>query len=73
MNYDEKADCVKSIDESINVNQLKDLFNENQVTKIENLYNEAGDHQSVVFHLSNGKITKIGGISDEDVIYIEIS
>lgn len=73
MLYNEKADCVKSIDESINVNQLKDLFNENQVTKIENLYNDTGDHQSVVFHLSNGKIIKIGGLSDEDVIYIEIS
>lgn len=67
-----KEPVDKSIREVVNSNELKNLLNENQVIKVENGFSASGDHNSIDFHLSNGKIIKIEGFSDDDIIYVEI-
>jgi hypothetical protein len=62
----------KPVKEVISSTIVKDLFNENQVIKVENGFSTSGDHHSIDFHLSNGKIIKIEGVSDDDIIYVEI-
>jgi len=54
-------------------NDIKYILNENQVLKVEQLHNNTGELNMIVLHLSNGKSIKIGGFSEEDVIYAEIS
>lgn len=48
-------------------------MNENQVIRVESLYNENNDLNMIVIHLSNGKSVEIGGFSEDDIIYAEIS
>lgn len=62
----------QQVKEVISSTIIKDLFNENQVIKVENGFSASGDHNSIDFHLSNGKIIKIEGFSDDDIIYVEI-
>lgn len=67
-------DCnKKSINEVVSSNEIKNLLNENQVIKVENGFSASGDYHSIDFHLSNGKVIKIEGFSDDDIIYVEVS
>jgi len=54
-------------------NDIKDALNENQVIRVEQIHTNIGELNMLVLHLSNGKSIKIGGFSEEDVIYAEIS
>ena len=62
----------RSLSESSN-NAIKDALNENQVIRVESLYNENNDLNMIVIHLGNGKSVEIGGFSEDDIIYAEIS
>lgn len=62
----------RSLSESSN-NDIKDALNENQVIRVESLYNENNDLNMIVIHLSNGKSVEIGGFSEDDIIHAEIS
>lgn len=63
----------RSLSESGNNNAIKDALNENQVIRVESIYNDNNDLNMIAIHLSNGKSIEIGGFSDEDIIYAEIS
>lgn len=67
-----KESDVNPLNEIVNSNEIKNLLNENQVIKVENGFSVSGDHNSIDFHLSNGKIIKIEGFSEDDIIYVEI-
>jgi len=54
-------------------NDIKDALNENQVIRVESIYNDNNDLNMIAIHLSNGKSIEIGGFSEDDIIYTEIS
>lgn len=62
----------KPVKEVVSSTRLKDLFNENQVIRVENELSETGEHRAIYFHLSNGKVIKVEGLSVDDIIYVEV-
>lgn len=63
----------RSLSEGGTNNDIKDALNENQVIRVESVYNNNNDLNMIVIHLSNGRSVEIGGYSDDDIIYAEIS